>query len=97
MTTAAHRNPARRRAASWVGVQNFGTASAKPSGGSASSFGSEEGTSLPELRKRYLDRLGDTPEIRKALDVILEEARVNAAATELPQHVIDAHPLRELV
>src|SRR5262249_1118254 len=47
--------------------------------------------SLPELRTRYLERLGDTSEIRQALDVILEEARVNAAATELPQHVIDAY------
>jgi hypothetical protein len=51
----------------------------------------ERATPLPELRKRYLERLGDTLEIRDALDVILEEARVNAAATELPEHVIDAY------
>jgi hypothetical protein len=53
--------------------------------------GDEKATPLQELRKRYLERLGDKLEIRNALDVILEEARVNAAAVELPAHVIDAY------
>jgi hypothetical protein len=44
-----------------------------------------------ELRKRYLERLGDSPEIRGALDVILEEARVNAAASELSDSAVEAY------
>jgi hypothetical protein len=43
------------------------------------------------LLKAYLERLGDRPEIRKPLKVIINEARRNAAPDELPAHVRRAY------
>ena len=51
----------------------------------------EEAVPLGRLKENYLERLGDTPEIRQALDVIFKEARENAAATELSPEVITAY------
>ena len=46
---------------------------------------------LDTLKNKYLERLGDTPQIRGALDVIFKEARENAAATELSPEVVAAY------
>jgi hypothetical protein len=55
-------------------------------------FGADENAmGFPAMKQRYLDRLGDTPAIGAALDVIFEEARVNAGATELSPAVADAY------
>jgi hypothetical protein len=39
----------------------------------------------------YLERLGDRPEIRQPLEVIINEARRNAAPDQLPPHVRQAY------
>jgi hypothetical protein len=63
-------------------------------------FGDEElgggsfagGALAPQvLLERYLTRLGDRPEIRAPLELIIEEARRNAVADELPPHVREAY------
>jgi hypothetical protein len=65
-------------------------------------FGDEEvggssfdaGASVPSadrLRQIYLDRLGDRPEIRAPLDIIIGEARRNSAPDELPENVKKAY------
>jgi hypothetical protein len=46
---------------------------------------------LGNLKARYLERLGDTPEIRAALDVIFKEAAENPAAMTLSPEVVDAY------
>jgi pimeloyl-ACP methyl ester carboxylesterase len=43
------------------------------------------------LQQRYLERLGDTPEICNALETIFREERVNAAAVEMPSRVAKAY------
>jgi hypothetical protein len=55
------------------------------------SFAAGPGVALAELKQRYVDRLGDEPAIRAALDVIFEEARVNAAAMTLSPEVAQAY------
>jgi hypothetical protein len=55
-------------------------------------FAADESTvPLGNLKARYIDRLGDTPLIRAALDVIFKEAAENAAATELSPQVVAAY------
>jgi len=44
-----------------------------------------------ELMNQYLQRLGDTPEIRESLSVIFDEARRNAAADSLTPRAADAY------
>jgi hypothetical protein len=59
---------------------------------SASSFAA--GAPIPSaeaLLQRYTDRLGDRPEIRAPLEVIIDEARRNSAPDELPDHVKKAY------
>jgi hypothetical protein len=41
--------------------------------------------------QKYLDRLGDRPEIRAPLQIIIDEARHNSSPDELPPHVIKAY------
>jgi hypothetical protein len=53
--------------------------------------GESPGVALGPLKARYIDRLGDTPAIRAALDVVFKEAAENAAATTLSQQVVDAY------
>jgi hypothetical protein len=43
------------------------------------------------LMQRYLARLGDRPEIRAPLEVIIDEARRNSRPDELPDHVKQAY------
>lgn len=43
------------------------------------------------LLQHYLDRLGDRPAVRQPLEVIINEARTNAAPDELPPHVRQAY------
>jgi hypothetical protein len=43
------------------------------------------------LLRRYLERLGDRPEIRAPLQVIIDEARHNASPDELPPHIQRAY------
>ena len=43
------------------------------------------------LLQMYLDRLGDTPEIRRPLETIVNEARHNMAPEHLPPHVRQAY------
>ncbi|MFC0804608.1 MULTISPECIES: hypothetical protein [Sinorhizobium] len=43
------------------------------------------------LLQRYLDRLGDRPEIRGPLEIIIDEARRNSAPDELPEHIKRAY------
>ncbi|CCD95601.1 conserved hypothetical protein [Bradyrhizobium sp. ORS 375] len=43
------------------------------------------------LLQTYLDRLGDRPEIRAPLEIIIDEARRNSAPDELPDHVRKAY------
>jgi hypothetical protein len=54
-------------------------------------FGTEGTVPLSRLEDRYLERLGDDPEIRGPLDVIFREARDNPAATELSPEVVNAY------
>jgi hypothetical protein len=58
--------------------------------GPAGSFAAA-GVGLAQLKQRYVDRLGDDPAIRAALDVIFEEARTNAAAVTLAPEVVQAY------
>jgi len=43
------------------------------------------------LLQKYLERLGDSPEIRGPLEVIINEARHNASPDELPPHIKKAY------
>jgi hypothetical protein len=43
------------------------------------------------LLQTYLERLGDRPEIRKPLEIIIDEARRNARPDELPPNVVQAY------
>ena len=55
-------------------------------------FGAPNAAMSPDsLLKAYLERLGDYPEIRQPLEVIINEARTNAAPEELPAHVRQAY------
>jgi hypothetical protein len=55
-------------------------------------FGAAGGALAPEmLLQTYLARLGDRPEIRAPLEIIIEEARRNAAPDELPPQVRQAY------
>jgi hypothetical protein len=57
-----------------------------------SAFGAPGGALSPEaLIRVYLERLGDRPEIRHPLEIIVNEARRNAAPEELPPHVRQAY------
>jgi hypothetical protein len=55
------------------------------------SFGSSGSVRPDALLERYLARLGDRPEVRKPLQIILDEARVNVAPEELPPAVRQAY------
>ena len=46
---------------------------------------------LDALKEHYVKELGDTPEVRDALNVIFQEQENNAATLVLPQHVTDAY------
>lgn len=59
--------------------------------GGPGSFGIAPGVTADSLLQAYLDRLGDSPAIRSALQVIVDEARRNAAANTLPDHVREAY------
>ncbi len=50
--------------------------------GAGANFAAQTG-SVSALVDIYAERLGDTPEVRSALEVIFEEARINAAADSL--------------
>jgi hypothetical protein len=53
---------------------------------------SAAGAMSPEaLLRTYLERLGDRQEIRKPLQAIIDEARRNAAPSELPAHIRQAY------
>lgn len=55
-------------------------------------FGAPGGTLGPELLlQKYLERLGDRPEIRGPLEIIINEARHNASPDKLPPHVEKAY------
>lgn len=55
-------------------------------------FGAPSGALDPEaLLRVYLERLGDRPEIRQPLEIIINEARRNAAPAELPPYVRQAY------
>jgi hypothetical protein len=54
-------------------------------------FAAGEGAGPEVLLQTYLKRLGDTPEIRGALDIIFKEARRNASPEELPQSIKQAY------
>ncbi|MFX5547141.1 hypothetical protein ABTD91_19530, partial [Acinetobacter baumannii] len=43
------------------------------------------------LLARYLERLGDRPEIRKPLQIIIDDARRTSAPDELPDHIRKAY------
>ena len=45
----------------------------------------------PALLEKYLERLGDRPEVRRPLEIIINEARQNAAPDSLPPHVRQAY------
>jgi hypothetical protein len=55
------------------------------------SFAAAGGGTSVGLLETYLQRLGDRPEIRGPLQVILDEARRNMAPESLPPHVRDAY------
>jgi hypothetical protein len=59
--------------------------------GPAGDFAAGAGVGLAQLKQRYVDRLGDDAAIRAALDIIFEEARVNAAALSLAPEVAQAY------
>ncbi len=77
----------------WIGVhwpsQPWGDEEIGPAGAAFDILGS--GPSLATLQAEYLERLGDTPAIRAALDIIFNEARHNAAATALTPAVRQAY------
>jgi hypothetical protein len=54
-------------------------------------FAAEGGAGPEELLQRYLERLGDTPQIRAALHTILDEARRNAVADSLTDRARQAY------
>jgi len=58
---------------------------------SSGAFAAGESPSISMLRETYLDRLGRRDDIRRPLEVILEAARTNSAATELPPEVRQAY------
>jgi hypothetical protein len=43
------------------------------------------------LLQKYLERLGDRPEIRKPLEIIIKEARRNNSPDQLPSHIVQAY------
>jgi len=55
------------------------------------SFSATRSNSGPDILAQYLARLGDTPEIRALLEVILLEARRNIAPASLPATVRQAY------
>ena len=55
------------------------------------SFAGGGGISPGNLLETYLQRLGDSPEIRGPLEIILNEARRNAFPDELPEHIRKAY------
>jgi len=56
------------------------------------SFGAPEvAMSADALLRSYLDRLGDRPEIRRPLEIIINEARTNVAPDELSPEVRQAY------
>ncbi len=57
----------------------------------AGSFGSTAPVSTDQLLRSYLDILGDRPAIRTQLQIIIDEARHNAAPDSLPAHVRQAY------
>jgi hypothetical protein len=63
-------------------------------GGESFSFGAVAPPVGAELLEQYVERLGDSPRIRRALETILNEARVHAAALELTPEAEQAY--REL-
>lgn len=54
-------------------------------------FAAGAGLAGEALIDAYVERLGDSPEIRKALETIVNEARVNAVPDELPANVREAY------
>jgi hypothetical protein len=56
-----------------------------------SQFAASAAAAPQALLKAYLDRLGDRPDIREPLEIIIEEARRNAAPTELPPAIREAY------
>lgn len=58
---------------------------------STSSFAGGAVPGAEALLARYLERLGDRPEIRKPLQIIIDEARRNSAPDELPAHIKKAY------
>lgn len=55
------------------------------------SFTAVAGAAGDALLRKYLERLGDKPEIRAPLEVIFNEARTNVAPDTLPPHVRQAY------
>jgi hypothetical protein len=56
------------------------------------SFGAPGGVSGRDaLVQMYVERLGNRPEIRRLLEIIIDEARKNAAPEELPSHLCQAY------
>lgn len=59
---------------------------------SGSAFGAPEVAVSPDaLLRSYLERLGDRPEIRRPLEIIINEARTNIAPEELSPQVRQAY------
>lgn len=57
----------------------------------ASAFAAQGVASIDSLLNGYVKKLGDRPEIREPLAVILDEARRNASPDELPEHIRQAY------
>lgn len=55
------------------------------------SFGTAAPVSPDQLLRSYLDILGDRPAIRTQLQIIIDEARHNAAPESLPSHIRQAY------
>jgi hypothetical protein len=58
---------------------------------SGAAFAAAGAAGLDRLRDSFLERLGHRDEIRRPLEIILREARTNAAPEQLPAHVADAY------
>jgi hypothetical protein len=59
--------------------------------GISGAFAGNGSNPAEQMLQAYLDRLGDSPEIRGPLQVIIEEARRNAGATELSEELRAAY------
>lgn len=59
--------------------------------GDGGDFAALAGSTVDQLVEEYVERLGDSPEIRAALRTIFEVARDNAAASQLPPAARDAY------